>query len=152
MADGEIEKKIEQIEVLIKELSEEIMSLTEVVKSSMEAQKAMVEVIRKQAGSEPPVDMDEHEEKEKELADAMEEKEADNEEPAEEPKPSVPAGEDGVKHSEESDVAKAVETPTPDSDEHKRAKSFVGDRDDFAKALRKVLRREIGIDEFMKTI
>lgn len=150
MGDGEIEKRIEQIEVLIKQLSEEIMSLTEVVKSSMEVQKAMVEVIRKQA--EPPVDMSEHKEKEREMADAMEEKESDNEEPAEEPKPSVPAGEDGVKHSEESDIAKAVETPAPESDEHKRAKPFVDDRDDFAKALRKVLRREIGIDEFMKTI
>jgi len=152
MGDGEIEKKIEQIEVLIKQLSEEIMSLTEVVKSSMEVQKAMVEVVRKQSKEEPPVDMDEHEEKEKELADAMKEKESDNEEPAEEPKPSVPAGEDGIKHSEESDVAKAVETPAPESDEHKRVKSFVEDRDDFAKALRKVLRREIDIGEFMKTI
>lgn len=152
MGDVEIDKKIEQIEVLVKQLAEEIMSLTEVVKSSMEVQKAMVEVVRKQAEEGHIVDTTTHEEKEGELADTMEERDAEAEEPAEEPQPSVPAGEDGVKHSEEEAVAKGVETPAPDGDDARRGSLAGEDEDEFAKALKKVLRREIGIDEFMRLV
>lgn len=150
MGDVGFEKDIEELKVLVKQLSDKIMEMAEVMKASMDVQKAMVEVLQKE-DVDHVVDTDEAEEKEKELADASKEREADAKAPAEEPKPENPSGDDGISHTEEAEVAKAVETPAPNSDELKKGLRM-NDMTDFEKALVKVLRKEISIDEFMKLV